>query len=37
MLMTTVQLYGVVDYDKHMAIPTSPMNKEISLAREFQK
>ena len=37
MLMTTVQLTGAEDYESQMEVHTSTENKDISLAREFQK
>ena len=37
MLMTTVQLLFVSDYDTHIVIYTFTLKQDISLAREFQK
>ena len=37
MLITTVQLTGVADYNSQMAMHTSTANIDISLEREFQK
>ena len=35
MLMTAVQLNGAEDYDSHISIDTSTVNKDASIAREF--
>ena len=37
MLMTTVHLPGVEDYDSQIEIHNSTANKDISLARELKK
>ena len=36
MLMDTMKLYGASAYDSHMAMHTSTVNTDISLAREFK-
>ena len=36
MLMETMKLYGASAYDSHMAMHTSTVNTDISLAREFK-
>ena len=37
MLMKTVKLHGEVEYDIHMIIHTSAVNKDTSLEREYQE
>ena len=37
MLMENVKLYDVDTYEEHMEMPTSTVNKDIILAKEYQK